>query len=63
MAIPIKGLVTLLFLITYLLVITNYKSKTKYVLAACLILIVSGVVTVREAISAINWNVIGIYVG
>ena len=55
--------VMLLFVITYILIVKFYHKKTYIIWSAILLLLIVGVITPFEALKAINWNVIGIYVG
>lgn len=57
------SLVLFLFIITYSFIILYYHKKTYFIWGAILILFISRVIMPFEAIKAVNWNVIGIYVG
>jgi Na+/H+ antiporter NhaD/arsenite permease-like protein len=59
----ISYLVVALFILTYILIVFFYHKKTYFVWATSLIVLLLGVLTPLEALKAIDWNVIGIYVG
>jgi Na+/H+ antiporter NhaD/arsenite permease-like protein len=59
----ISYLVVALFILTYILIVFFYHKKTYFVWATSLIILLLGVLTPLEAIKAVYWNVIGIYVG
>lgn len=52
-----------IFILAYLLFIFLPKKRTPIAVSAALLLILSKVITFKEAFLAINWNVMGIFVG
>jgi Na+/H+ antiporter NhaD/arsenite permease-like protein len=52
-----------IFIIAYLLFVFLPQRRTLVALAGALLLLLSGAITFPQAISAINWNVMGIFVG
>ena len=59
----IENVVVFLFVLTYLLVVLFYQKKTYFVWGAIFLILVLRALSPFEAFTAINWNVIGIYVG
>lgn len=59
----LKNAVIFLFLLTYLLIVIKYSRKTYFVWGAVAIILLLAAISPYEALGAINWNVIGIYVG
>jgi len=57
------NIVVLLFIITYFLIVLNYKRKNFFIWTFISIVLLFGVISPIEAFRAINWNVIGIYIG
>jgi len=52
-----------IFLITYLLFIFLPKKRTPTAIISAILLMLSGVVSFKQAFFSINWNVMGIFVG
>jgi Na+/H+ antiporter NhaD/arsenite permease-like protein len=52
-----------IFAITYLLIIKFYKKKTWVIWGGVILMLLIGAVTPGTALQAINWDVLGIYVG
>jgi Na+/H+ antiporter NhaD/arsenite permease-like protein len=55
--------VVFLFILTYTLVVIFYRQKTYIVWSAIIILLFLGVLTPFQALMAIDWNIMGIYIG
>jgi Na+/H+ antiporter NhaD/arsenite permease-like protein len=53
----------LIFIIAYLLFIFLPKKRTHVAISGAILLILSGTLSFKEAFLAINWNVMGIFVG
>jgi len=53
----------LVFLLAYLLFVFLPFRRTHTAVAASVLLILTGIISFKEAFSAINWNVMGIFVG
>jgi Na+/H+ antiporter NhaD/arsenite permease-like protein len=58
-----KSLTLIIFIFTYLLFVFLPNKRTLVAVSASLLLILSRVISFREALLAINWNVMGIFVG
>jgi Na+/H+ antiporter NhaD/arsenite permease-like protein len=58
-----KPLVVGIFALTYLLVVLFYSRKTVIVWAAVAVLLILGLLTLREAWGALEWNVLFLYFG
>src|SRR3989338_3947391 len=52
-----------IFIVSYLLFIFLPKRRTHIAISAAILLILSRVISFKEAFSSINWNVMGIFVG
>lgn len=57
------NLAIVIFIASYILFIFLPRKRTHIAIAGSLLLILSGVVTFKEAFFSINWNVMGIFVG
>lgn len=53
----------LIFILSYILFVFSPKKRTQISLLGAMLLILLGVVSPKEAFLAINWNVMGIFVG
>ena len=62
-AILMKWIVGILFILTYILIIFLYQKKAYVVWLSTIFLFLIGALGFKEGFLAINWNVIGIYVG
>lgn len=60
---PIKVMAIGIFFLAYLLIIFYYEQKAKIAWSAVILLVLLKVVGFSELFTAVNWNVIGIYVG
>ncbi len=60
---PIKTISLAVFLISYILFILLPQKRTYIAVSAAALLILSQVISLKDAFFAINWNVMGIFVG
>lgn len=58
-----KSIALSVFILSYILFIILPQRRTIVALAGSLLLILTGAISLREAFLAINWNVMGIFVG
>jgi Na+/H+ antiporter NhaD/arsenite permease-like protein len=63
MATFLKVATIVIFAVTYFFIIRYYSKKARVVWISVLLLIILNAITPMEAFMAINWNVLGIYVG
>src|SRR3989344_123471 len=59
----LKILALLIFIIAYALIVFYYEKKAKIIWGGVLAAYVLGIITTQQAFTAIDWNVLGIYVG
>lgn len=58
-----KIIALIIFVISYLLFVCLPHKRTLVALSGSLLLILTGVISLKEAFLAVNWNVMGIFVG
>jgi Na+/H+ antiporter NhaD/arsenite permease-like protein len=59
----VKNLVVFIFFLVYALIVMKYDRKTYFVWGGIIAVLLLGALSPFEAFAAINWNVIGIYIG
>jgi len=59
----VHNFVVLIVIIAYALIVWKYSFKSYFIWAASFLMIILGVLSVKDAFMAIDWNILGIYLG